>query len=186
MAEFGTGYIDFNVPELSWTREFSKSQIKTQTNTNAIHMIDLFNYLVPNNLITYIDFNEKTQGATQFVFRSDDFFGNFNITFGSPDLYSVKFRAPGVCAELSPIELYREFTSIQIKKQSDLNSYKIYERIETIPAWKISENDMNFKPGFLVQYQELAKLVRQEDFKRTSATLHDDQKALTIAKNIFL
>jgi predicted dehydrogenase len=185
MAEFGRGYIDFNVPELSWVKEFNKLEIKTQTYTNAIHMIDLLNYLVPKKVITYVDFDEKTQDSTQFAFRSDNFSGNFNLTFGSPDLYSVKFRAPGVCAVLSPIEMYQEFNSIQINQQNQFSTYKTYERIPTEPTWKITEDDLSFKPGFLNQYREFARMVRQEEFEATSATLYDDQNAVRIAKSIF-
>jgi predicted dehydrogenase len=185
MAEYGHGYLNFNVPELSWVKEFNQSDIQEQTYTNAIHMIDLLNFLVPTKAITYVDFDKKTQNSAQFIFKNDDYSGHFNLTFGSPDLYSVKFRAPGVCAELSPIEIYQEFNSIQIKAQNLCNSYKTYERVQAIPVWKISEDDVNFKPGFLVQYQELAKMFRQEDFNRTSATLYDDQNAVMIAKNMF-
>ena len=147
-------------------------------------MIDLLNYLVPTKDIQIFQSYQSKNNFTSIVFTSEKFVGTLNLVFGVPDTYSVKFSAHGICAELSPIEIYKKYDGIKIESISDERKFKVYEKVSDLNSWKLSNEDMVYKPGFVGLYRELENLVKKTSRPVISADLSDDLNAINLAKKI--
>ena len=178
------GFIEFRVPELSWTSQINSEDVKNFTLNNVIHMIDLLNYLVPTKDIKIFQSFESKNNFTSIVFTNKKFIGSLNLVYGVPDTYSVKFSTHGICAELSPIELFKKYNGIKIDRISEDRKFKVYQKLSDLNSWKLSKEDVLYKPGFVGLYRELENLVKKTSKPVISADLSDDLNAVSLAKKI--
>lgn len=175
------GVIQINIPELSWVSNPSTKLVNEMAFTNSIHMIDLLNYLLPNYKITHI-IEGKNDGKHNRIisFEDEKFIGIINLTFGTPDTYSFKVSSDSRVFELEPIETFKSFNKISKVKNAKSVRYEKNSNIN----WAISEDDKNFKPGFVRQYSEFGKFIFNHSDKVNLATMSDDNKAFQVMRRI--
>ena len=177
------GVIQINIPELSWISNPSKELVNEMAFTNSIHMIDLLNYLLPHHNITHISEGKNESKHNRIIsFEDEKFIGTINLTFGTPDTYSFKISSDSRVLELAPIETFKSFNKIS-KVENAKNA--IYEKISD-SHWEISEDDKNFKPGFVRQYSEFSKFILNHSGKVNLATISDDNKAFHVMRRIMV
>lgn len=177
------GVIQINIPELSWTSNPSKSLIESMAFTNSIHIIDLINYLFPNNRITKVCTGKNNGNFNRIIsFEDEKFIGTINLTFGVPDTYSFKVSSDSKVLELNPIESFKSYNKIsKIHETNNANYAKMLDS-----KWEISNYDKKFKPGFVQQYLEFSKFVLDQSSKVNLATMSDDNKAFQVMNRIMV
>jgi len=179
IKNISTGLIQINIPELSWSSTPKRELVKKTAYTNSVHIIDLLGYLLPNFGITKI-IRDKNNFNRIINFEDERFIGTINLTFGIPDTYSFKVQSSSRIIELEPIEKFNSFSSIAKTGTSEHSSYsKISDS-----NWKTSEHDSSFKPGFVRQYIEFSKCIKNPSIKTNLASILDDEKAFHTMKKI--
>ncbi|MEY3889351.1 MAG: hypothetical protein RI931_473, partial [Actinomycetota bacterium] len=121
------------------------------------------------------------------------------VTFGSPSNYFIDIHSAGRSAALRPIEFYREFDSVNVIDPTPELPLRHYVPTE-VGEFVLAQADIDFKPGFLSQFEELLSLVEaaggpgvaglpaadvwrlRENFK--SASLADAVAVLQIAEQL--
>ena len=176
-----TEQTQINIPELSWTSNPSKSLIENLAFTNSIHIIDLLNYLLPNNIITKVCAGKKNGNFNRIIsFEDEKFIGTINLTFGVPDTYSFKVLSDSKVLELEPIESFKSYN--KISKIHDSNCVNYAKVLDS--KWEMSKKDKKFKPGFVQQYLEFSKFVLDQSSKVNLANMSDDYKAFQVMNRI--
>ena len=175
----------WNIPEISWEVNPNRAVRELFIKDNAVHMLDLLLFL--NGSVQNISV-KKIKSENLLYYRSGTIeFKNgsvttFNLNFGVPDNTHVSYYAPGMNLLLKPIEILHKFEDLEMLPASMLNPIKKY-----IPKakeiWNMSEPDKEYKPGFLLQYQELMNLCANKH-RDISANLHDALMALKLAESI--
>ena len=186
LSKMQGGLVQVSVPELSWDKDSSSELRQNMLYENVVHVLDLANYLFGPIEITN---KVKTNDLKGLVYSSSNFIaprgfvGSISLGFGTPENISIKVWGNGQCIELNPLEEFRESKSIQMIPATSDNPVKKY--VKTFSSdWKISEDDLVTKPGFLGQYKELYKIANKIKFESKSANLKDARVALDLAKII--
>ena len=175
----------WNIPEISWEINSSKTNRELFIKDNSVHMLDLLLFLngsiadmilrkfTPNNL------NHYCSGIIEF---DNGRIVTLNLSFGVPDNTHISYFAPGFNIQLKPIEILYNYEDLEMFPASEENPIKKYvPKIKK--TWQISLADRDFKPGFLLQYKELINLCFDKP-KNHSASLYDALQALKLAENI--
>jgi predicted dehydrogenase len=176
-----SGLIHVNLPELSWIPSPNKNLVEESAYTNSIHVIDLLSYLLLNFQVTKVIKDKGSKSFNRIVhFESEKFVGTINFTFGNPDTYSLKLHYGCSVLELDPLEVFSSFNSISKKTVQSFSRYT--KNLNT--NWEMSEEDINFKPGFVRQYMEFSKFIADPTMSVNLATISDDEKAFEIMNQI--
>jgi hypothetical protein len=99
-------------------------------------------------------------------YSSENFLGSVTVTFGSPASYKLEVFQPGAYLSLSPLETYAKFDQIAVLEPTTDMPLRRYVPISSSPT-EVSQHDIKFKPGFLLQAQALKELVEHQ--KRVNA-----------------
>lgn len=179
-----SGLVQVDLPELSWRTDTDQQMRKQMLLENSVHMFDLVNYIFgliePLNITKVSDAFGTRYAALSFK-SSGGFIGNINLSYGTPENFSLKVWSDKLNLELKPLEIYTEFNHIEgIPASIDL-PFKRYVK-QSEKSWEMSSNDKIAKPGFIQQYEDLLSLVLGDGNKLISAKLDDAEKALQLAE----
>lgn len=184
LRSLSSGSILFQIPELSWEKSSTPDTRRANFLENAIHMLDLLQFLFGHIEISESVAVENHEflnySITPFRTTSHDI-GVIFLGFNTPDNYCVKYWNAGICMELLPIENFAKYESI-IKKRNE-NQSKEYIRLGE-NEWLQDSDDLLFKPGFVSQYMELLQLVNTGSFSGNSARIFDARRALELGHKI--
>lgn len=175
-------YFSCNIPEISWEIQSEEEKRKDFILQNTIHIFDLLNYLFGE----VKEFFHKGQSYSQVNEKIIHFStinghtGLISITFGIPDNPSITANLPGKRLTLLPIEIFKEFEGIEMKKIGKVN--KTYQPIETT-TWLPQSVDNIYKAGFLMQMQEFRKFIDGHPLS-IGANLTDAYKAIKFAEMV--
>jgi len=158
------GNFVFNVPELSREKNPSLKSVVDKIRNNTVHSIDLLRYI--------FDDLEFDISASKFIagnknmnllvrVGNKEFNGVLNLSFGAPAKYSLDIYDNESNFGLSPLEDYYEFNSIKVQEPTVNNPIRLYLPFSD-SDFKISDNDVKFKPGFYLQSKELLGLCKKE------------------------
>ena len=198
-----------SIPEASWTTSMPAEKKRDILLSNTVHVLDLLRYLFPGlalhsnlKIASEIDgsiyseaviFGSKlslglshSEQPSEVAADSATASGTAIITFGSPSNYFIDLHSNGRSASMRPIEFYREFDTVSVIEPTPELPLRHYVANQS-GEFKLAQEDLDFKPGFLSQMRELAAMVEgrtpathPSEFK--SATLHDAIAVLELAE----
>jgi predicted dehydrogenase len=175
----------WNIPEISWQKEPTNSEKKHFLLENSVHILDLFLYLLGMPVESEF-YNLNSEGFLKYsssVHRfNDDNIATLTVNFGTPDNTSAAFYSPGNYYLLKPIEIISKYSKIITEPASANFPYKKYMPKEET-EWEISQNDLNFKPGFYSQYIEFMNICKGSP-RKDGASLRDAYNVLKFAEKI--
>ena len=179
--------VTFNaaIPESSWTTSMASEAKVNTVLANSVHVLDLLQYLFGDLEVRGI---AKLDDETGIVSRAialgnASSAGQAMITFGSPSNFFVDIHTPGKSAALRPIEWFQEFVGVNVVEPTSEIPLRHYNPTKG-EAFELSQDDIDFKPGFLSQAKELKALVEGALVNRKSATLSDAVSVLKLAETI--
>ena len=194
-----------SVPEGSWTVDMSAEKKREILLSNTVHVLDLLRFLFGDIDVASVVGTDDESGilSRAIIFAPKEGgaanLGSAIVTFGSPSNYFIDIHSPGRSAALRPIEFYREFDSVNVIDPTPELPLRHYVPTE-VGGFVLAQADIDFKPGFLSQFEELLSLVEaaggpgaagipaadvwrlRENFK--SATLADAVAVLQIAEQL--
>jgi predicted dehydrogenase len=191
-----------SIPEASWTVEMPAEKKREILLSNTVHVLDLLRFLFGDIDVASVVGTDDEFGilsrAIIFAPREGGAanLGSAIVTFGSPSNYFIDIHSAGRSAALRPIEFYREFDSVKVIDPTPELPLRHYVPTE-VGEFVLAQADVDFKPGFLSQFEELLSLVEaaggsgvsaaevwrlRENFK--SASLADAVAVLQIAEQL--
>jgi predicted dehydrogenase len=173
-------YFFCNIPELSWEIQSNEEKRKEFILENTIHIFDLLNYLFgeAKEIIHKGKSNSQVNEKIIHFSTVKGHSGLISITFGIPDNPSITAHLPGKRLTLLPLEIFREFQGMEMKRIGNVN--KTYRPIETT-TWHPQNFDTVYKAGFVKQMQEFRKFIDGSPLT-IGANLTDAYKALKFAE----
>ena len=152
---------------------------------NSVHVLDLLQYLFGKLEVKGIAaLNDDTGIVSRTVaLGNESSAGQVMITFGSPSNFFVDIHTPGRSASMRPIEFFQEFVGVNVVEPTAEIPLRHYTPTKG-EVFELSQDDINFKPGFLSQARELKSLVEGTLSERKSATLADAISVLELAEAI--
>jgi predicted dehydrogenase len=173
------------IPEASWAPDMADDKKRAILLGNSVHVLDLLQYLFGPLKVAGV---AKLDNASGIVTRSVSLVGERGvgsamITFGSPSNFFVDIHTPGKSAALRPIEFYQEFVGVQVIDPTPELPLRHYVATKG-EAFELSQDDLDYKPGFLSQARELKHLVDGTAFERKSATLAEAAAILALAEQL--
>ena len=181
LQNISTGIVQINLPELSWISSPEKELVYEMAYANSIHVIDLLIFLFSEFRVTRVIKDKDYKSFNRIVhFENEKFIGTINFMFGTPDTYSLKIQSNSIVLELEPIEVFKSFKSISKIKTSNFPYYM--KNLDT--NWELSEDDKRFKPGFVRQYTEFSKFIKNPNIDVNLATIFDDEKVFETMNKI--
>ncbi len=175
----------WNIPEISWEVNSSKTNRELFIKDNSVHMLDLLLFLngsIADMFLKRFASNQLTHYCSGIIEFENGRLVTFNLNFGVPDNTYVSYFAPGFNFQLKPIEILYKYEDLEMIPASKVNPIKKYTP-KVKENWQISPPDREFKPGFLLQYKELMNLCIDKS-KNHSASLYDAFQALKLAERI--
>ena len=176
----------WNISELSWLKNSTESARSKALMENSVHIFDLMRYLFGDikdvSVEGIVDINgvNGVSGIIKFITGS---ISTVSLSFGVPTNTSAEIYSGNDNFLLKPIETLQRYSSIKIEHPT--KELPIRRYIPQIDAsWKMSKQDIDFKPGFCEQYLEFMGLVVGQQ-RKISASLNDAKLAIDIAE-IFL
>lgn len=193
-----------SIPEASWTTSMPAEKKRDILLSNTVHVLDLLRYLFPGlalhsnlKIASEIDgsiyseaviFGSKLSlGLSHSEHPSEvaadsgptsptpTASGTAIITFGSPSNYFIDLHSNGRSASMRPIEFYREFDTVSVIEPTPELPLRHYVANQS-GEFKLAQEDLDYKPGFLSQMRELAAMVEG----RTPATHPGEFKSATL------
>jgi predicted dehydrogenase len=158
------GNFVFNVPEISWEKNPSLESVVDNIRNNTVHGIDLLRYVFDDLEfdLSGSKFTGGNQNMNLLVPAGNKIFnGVVNLSFGAPARYSLDVYDNESNFGLAPLEDYYEFNSIKVQEPTENNPIRRYVPYSDID-FKISHDDVKFKPGFFLQSKELLGLCKGE------------------------
>jgi predicted dehydrogenase len=158
------GNFVFNVPEMSWEKNPSPKSVVDTIRNNTVHGVDLLRYIFEDLEfdLSGSKFTGNTHNMNLLVPAGNkDFSGVLNLSFGAPARYSLDIYDNESNFGLSPLEDYYEFDSIKVQEPTKNNPIRRYVPHSNF-EFKISHDDVKFKPGFFLQSKELLGLCKGE------------------------
>lgn len=187
-----------SIPEASWTTSMPAEKKRDILLSNTVHVLDLLRYLFPGlalhsnlKIASEIDgsiyseaviFGSKlslglshSEHSYEVAADSATASGTAIITFGSPSNYFIDLHSNGRSASMRPIEFYREFDTVSVIEPTPELPLRHYVANQS-GEFKLAQEDLDYKPGFLSQMRELAAMVEG----RTPATHPGEFKSATL------
>lgn len=187
-----------SIPEASWTTSMPAEKKRDILLSNTVHVLDLLRYLFPGlalhsnlKIASEIDgsiyseaviFGSKlslglshSEHSSEVAADSATASGTAIITFGSPSNYFIDLHSNGRSASMRPIEFYREFDTVSVIEPTPELPLRHYVANQS-GEFKLAQEDLDYKPGFLSQMRELAAMVEG----RTPATHPGEFKSATL------
>ena len=176
-----------SIPEASWDPAMADDRKRGILLANSVHVLDLLQHLFGELQIAGV---AGVQNETGLVSRAASFksasgaVGTSIITFGSPSGYFIDLHTPGKSASLKPIEFFNEYVAVQVIDPTPEVPLRHY--VPTRGAeFKLSQDDLDFKPGFLGQSRELFELANGRALVgRRSASLAEAKQILRLAEQL--
>jgi predicted dehydrogenase len=175
----------WNIPEISWEINSSKSSRELFIKDNSVHMLDLLLFLngsIRNMVLKKINSKNLAHCCSGIIEFENGRLITINLSFGVPDNTYFSYFAPGLNFQLKPIEILYKFEDLEMLPASEESPIKKYVP-KVKDNWQISQADREYKPGFLLQYKELMNLCFDKP-KIHSASLYDALQALKLAESI--
>jgi predicted dehydrogenase len=169
-VEAATAFVSSNAPvafqatiaEASSNASLTKEQKEKLLLANSAHVLDLVQAIFGRiSNVANIVGQETAQGiVSRFVnvVSSQGHCGNIALYFGAPANYGIDIFAQGRFAQLRPIENFVEFDSISVHEPSAQVPIRTYKPAAAQPEFRISQSDIDYKPGFLKQATALYQM----------------------------
>lgn len=157
-------------PERATSLGRDKEVVDRWMYANSIHIIDYFRIFARGEFVKVTTYGELFLQKPSFIeahieFSSGDL-GVYQAFWNEPAPWAITVHLPDIRYELRPLE--------EGKKQIR------WQKPEPIP---VNEWDKKFKPGFRVQAEEMAKIVR--DGNGNVPTLDDAVKTMKLIREIY-
>lgn len=182
-----TGSFHFLVPENSWNGSWGEAEFLENLYDNLIHTIDLVLYIFKFNFksISHLNTNVRKDfsGEVFINFSSENFNGVYQVTFGSPANYELRFFSKGETAILKPLENFEHITHLTLREPTQDFPIRSYVPTKS-KNWQISDLDKEYKPGYYQQAKALASLVQGVRISDNLARINDVRNALGIIRMI--
>ena len=175
----------WNISELPSSVHASLEDRTRMLKENSIHAFDLMRFLLGEFEAMQVEqqFDGVGLQAASAVCRmKSGSIATISLSFGVPSNTAVDFYTKSHNLQLKPIEMFHDYSSIEIIEPGNGIPFKQYKPKETSP-WTIPKDDLDFKPGFLEQYKEFHRMVQGES-RRFGASLRDCQLALNLANSL--
>jgi predicted dehydrogenase len=176
----------FKVPENSWNGLLDSNGRSTYLLDNTVHMIDLVRYLSGNSEVSLTitaGSGQKRFEAINVMIEGNKISGVLQITFNSPGAYSIEFNGVGFISRLQPIEHLSYFDSMDVIEPTREIPIRRYRPKLSPNQFKISQYDLEFKPGFYQQAAHFASIVQGKK-SLIGANLFDAYKAIEFVEQI--
>ena len=180
-----------SIPEASWDAAMADDRKRGILLANSVHVLDLLQHLFGALEVvglTGVDNETGLVSRAVSLRTASGAVGTAIITFGSPSSYFVDLHTPGKSASLKPIEFFNEFVGVQVIDPTPEVPLRHY--VPTRGAeFALSQDDLDFKPGFLAQSRELFALAAGDTAalpvsQRKSASLADAARVLALAERL--
>jgi len=180
-----SGFFRFTVPELSSNHNPTFEDVTNTIRNNTVHALDLVEFLFKPRNFAITDLGTGSSsifGPLLIDYSSEHFVGSVTVTFGSPANYKLEVFQPGAYLSLSPLETYAKFDQMAVLEPTPETPLRRYVPISSSPT-EVSQHDIKFKPGFLLQAHALKKLVEhQKDVN--AASLSEALRAAQLANEL--
>lgn len=174
-------FIEKNTCSLTQVNYPDTIKTKHQFIINGCHIIDLLIYLYTDLKILKVFKSKKNNGFIVIFKTPKNDIINFFANWGSPDNFSISINSNNKRFELKPLEvgyLYDEMEIVQPTKKYPLRSYRPKAKIQFLPK------NFNFKPGFIEQYTDFKKIVKNNYKSKNLCNLDGAIKNLKIISKI--
>ena len=175
-----SGLVQVVIPELSMVNETRLEERVRAVLENSVHILDLLGFVFGTvSLVQKLTIKscDKIEYITAQIKLGQDFIGNIDLLFETSENSSIKCWTSGKSLELMPIENFKKSSKMNLVLPSESLPVKRYEKL--FETWKIAEDDVRAKPGFLGQYNEFRNFVLGAP-SRNLATLEDALLALNL------
>ena len=175
-----SGLVQVVIPELSMASETRLEERVRAVLENSVHILDVLGFVFGNvSLVQKLTIKNcnKIEYITAQIKLGQDFVGNIDLLFETSENSSIKCWASGKSLELIPIENFKKSSKMNLVLPSESLPVKRYEKL--FENWKIAEDDVKAKPGFLGQYNEFRNFVLGAPSGKL-ATLQDALIALNL------
>ena len=173
----------WNISELAWLKNSNKSERSKTLMENSVHIFDLMRHLFGGikdvSLEKIVDAN-GVNGVSGIIKFTTGSISTVSLSFGVPTNTSAEIHSGNDNFLLKPIEILQRYSSIEIEHPTKELPFRRYIPQIGIP-WKITKQDLDFKPGFCEQYHELMGLVLGQQ-RKIGATLNDAKSAIYMAE----
>jgi len=173
----------WNISELSWLKNSTESERSKTLKENSVHIFDLMRYLfgdVKDVSVEKIVDASGVNGVSGIIKFTTGSISTVSLSFGVPTNTSAEIHSGNDNFLLKPIEILHRYSSIEIEQPTRESPIRQYIPQIGVP-WKISKQDIDFKPGFCEQYNEFMGLVLGQQ-RKISATLNDARFAINMAE----
>jgi predicted dehydrogenase len=173
-----SGIIQVVIPELSTTIGTNSNQRVNAVLENSVHMFDLLYFLFGDISIRQTASISENVNADSLMIQAqfgERFVGNIILLFENPENYSLNCWVRRKNLELKPIETLHKSIKINLLMESERLPYKRYKK--NIVEWKMNEDDLIAKPGFLGMYREFIEFIHSKSSVNL-ATLNDALNAV--------
>ena len=155
-----SGLVQVVIPELSMVSETRLEERVRAVLENSVHILDLLGFVFGKISFVQkltIKSCDKIEYITAQTKLGQDFIGSIDLLFETSENSSIKCWTNGNSLELIPIENFKKSSKMNLVLPSESLPVKRYEKL--FETWKISEDDVKAKPGFLGQYNEFRNFV---------------------------
>jgi predicted dehydrogenase len=184
IQKYPNGTFEVNIAEQSLSKGLNIPSLGRAVVENSVHALDLARYMFGEMSIKDFFESRNSYGlvATFWVLTSDDHKGVIRLMSGVPENYSLNYFSPGLSLSLKPFEelsYNHEITKTIPPIGSKVGLYRKSE----IP-WKADLNDLEYKPGFKIQYELFREFVSGKEVDRRLTTIEDALKTTRMALDI--
>lgn len=179
-----SGLVQVVIPELSMARETTAEERVHAVLENSVHILDLLGFVFGKvSLVEKLSTKscDKIEYITAQIKLGQDFVGSINLLFETSENSSIKCWVSRKTLELMPIENFKKSSKMNLVPPSESLPVKRYEKL--FENWKIAEDDVKAKPGFLGQYNEFRNFVLGAPSGKL-ATLQDALVALNLGLSL--
>ena len=154
------GLVHVVIPELSMASETRVEKRVRAVLENSVHILDVLGFVFGKVSVVQklsIRSCDNVEYITAQIKLGHDFVGSIDLLFETSENSSIKCWTSGKSLELNPIENFKKSTKMNLVLPSESMPVKGYEKL--FENWKLAEDDVKAKPGFLGQYNEFRNFV---------------------------
>ncbi|MCR4336259.1 MAG: Gfo/Idh/MocA family oxidoreductase [Candidatus Omnitrophica bacterium] len=154
--------------------------------SNSVHGLDMMRFIFGNIQVKYVhrltDSNGAIHGIAATFSSQKENLIQFTAHWQAPDNFSLTLDRVGRRFELRPFESASVFEGMEVVDPTPEIPVRTY-RPKMVEKIDLEEHDKRFKPGFFLQAQAFAAMVRGENPK-DAARLEDAYAALVLAEQL--
>ena len=155
---------------------------------NSAHVFDLAFFLFGRPISWKVHaLNSDSKMFARYIHWecSDSRTGSMFVTIGVPDNWSISVYAPGNRFVLSPLEVFTQYSEIELVAASSNRPNKLYTPKAT-QIWSPDEADLKFKAGFQAQMRDFRSFILSRSRPSTLASLSESEFVISFAQEVLV